>query len=120
MLTAVSRGKKRTAGQDYDPEPGLTPDAHEGTLYAAPTNKKGEVYLRLRDEARRLPNGDPGYTSISLAGIRSFRRQATLDGPVARIRKLGEVQAEITTEAEFGTTPTILVPETGGREVEHG
>lgn len=87
MLTnkRVSKGKPRIAGEDYNPLAGLSCEAHTGTLVAAPTNKRGEVYLRLADAARGTDENPEGWTAISLAGIQSFRVIGPpLPGPVAR------------------------------------
>lgn len=85
---SYKHGRKRVPGVDYVPDPALAPDAHEGLLYAAPTNKRGEVYLRLRDGARRpvdLAEGadEFGFTCATMEGLRSFRILAEFDGPLA-------------------------------------
>lgn len=93
-----TKGHKRMPGVDYRADPALAPHAHEGWLYAAPTNKKRMVYLRLMDEAR-APLGEDGepeldpetgepirkwnYTSVTMAGILSFKVIGDAPGPLA-------------------------------------
>ena len=48
-----TNAKPRIGGEDYVADPALRPNAHEGVLVAAPTNKRREVYLRMADGARR-------------------------------------------------------------------
>lgn len=76
-------GRKREAGTDYVADPALAQDAHEGIMYAAPTNKRGEVYLRLKDGARAPEDEAHGWTCVSLQGIRSFRVLGEFPGPLA-------------------------------------
>jgi len=78
-----AHGRKREAGQDYVADPALAQDAHEGIMYAAPTNKRGEVYLRLKDGARAPEDEEHGWTCVSLQGIRSFRVLSEFPGPLA-------------------------------------
>lgn len=77
-----AHGRKREAGHDYDPCEGLTPDAHLGWMSKAPTNKQGEVYVYVYDEARALA-GENGHTNVTMVGIRSFRVLAERPGPLA-------------------------------------
>lgn len=82
----VTNGRKRMPGQDYRPDPGLRPNAHEGLFTAAPTNRKSKVYLHILDEARApLAPGEKahGYTNISLEGIESFKVLGEFPGPLA-------------------------------------
>ena len=81
---SYKHGRKREPGVDFKADPALAPDAHEGILYAAPTNKQGEVYLRLKDGARAPEDEDFGFTCVTLAQIRSFRVLAEFDGPAAK------------------------------------
>ena len=91
----IGKGKPRIAGEHYEPLPGVTNKCHTGTLVAAPTNKKGEVYLRIRDAARapipgatQNPDEDEaGWTAIKLIGLKSFRvlPNGVLPGPVTKI-----------------------------------
>lgn len=85
---SYAHGPKREAGKDYQADPALAPDAHEGILYSAPTNKRGEVYLRLLDGARRPVEADDdqeyGFTCASLGRLRSFRVLGEFPGPVAK------------------------------------
>lgn len=87
---SYKHGRKRVAGEDYVADPALAPDAHEGILYAAPTNKRGEVYIRVLDGARRPPAPDDedapeyGFTCASMEGLRSFRVLAEFPGPLAQ------------------------------------
>lgn len=113
----VTKAKPRIAGLNYQPLPGVEPIFHEGTLVAAPTNKKGAVYLLVRDAARapleviEAPHGGEmpvgpkkdeegeevvtGWTALSLAGIESFRvlPNGRLPGPVALAREVAKAQA---------------------------
>ena len=84
----VTKAPARVPEQDYRPDPGLQPHAHEGWLIAAPTNRKRKVYLRLKDEARQRMVEDDGprgwfHTCISLEGIRSFKILRDAPGPEA-------------------------------------
>ena len=52
-----TKAKPRVEGTHYMGLPGATSKLHVGTLVAAPTNKEGEVYLRVLDMARaELPH----------------------------------------------------------------
>jgi len=73
----------RRPGVDYDPLPGLTPDCHIGWMSKAPTNKRGEVYFYIYDEARALA-GENGHTNITLQGVRSFHVLTSQPGPLAQ------------------------------------
>ena len=91
-----TKAKPRIAGEDYVSDPALAINAHEGLLYAAPSNKKGEVYLRMADGARRPgEDAEHGYTCMKLAGVRSFKVLAEFPGHVAQER---EAQAETARE----------------------
>jgi hypothetical protein len=97
----VTKAKPRIAGQHYQPLPGVEPIFHEGTLVAAPTNKKGNVYLLVSDAARApIPTDDEeetatGWTALSLAGLKSFRVRPNghRPGPVALARQATKTQA---------------------------
>lgn len=98
----VTKAKPRIAGEHYQPLPGVEPIFHEGTLVAAPTNKKGAVYLLVRDAARAplAVEGDEepeaeGWTALSLNGLESFRvlPNGRLPGPVAVAREAAKAQA---------------------------
>ena len=88
----IGKGKPRIAGKTYKPLPGVTPNFHEGVLFAAPTNKKGAVYLSILDAARAKVEPEEGetteawFTNVSLAGITSFRLlpNGVAPGPVAK------------------------------------
>ena len=91
-----TKAKPRIAGEHYDPLPGVVAKCHTGTVVAAPTNKKGEVYLRIRDAARAPLPGEvavegeeAGWTAVKPEGLTSFRVLAKQDGPVAIARKGG-------------------------------
>jgi hypothetical protein len=90
---SYKHGKKREAGVDFKADPALAPDAHEGIFYAAPTNKQGEVYLRLKDGARAPEDEDHGWTCVSLSQIRSFRVLGEFDGPLANPAQATEPEA---------------------------
>ena len=78
----------RIAGEDYVPDPTLVRNAHEGIIYAAPTNRDQQVYLRLLDGARRPDQEDNfGHTCLSLAGLRSFRVLGEFAGPAEQERQ---------------------------------
>src|ERR1700722_18582548 len=47
-----TKAKPRIEGEHYQGLPCTTSALHVGTLVAAPTNKEGEVYLRVLDMAR--------------------------------------------------------------------
>ena len=68
----VTRSRKRVDGEDYNAKRALAPHAHEGWLVAAPTNKKGEVYIHIFDEARAKDPNEFGHTRITMMGIQSF------------------------------------------------
>lgn len=56
---------------------------HVGVMVAAPSNKAGEVYLRVVDTARG--NGAQGaqWTSVKLSGIKGFQVRGVRPGPLA-------------------------------------
>ena len=91
----TGKGRSRIAGVDYKADKTLSPQGHEGWLYAAPTNKKRNVYLRLKDEARakpdQAPNYDPetgellpewDYTCATLANLFAFKVLREAPGPL--------------------------------------
>jgi len=95
----TGKGKPRVAGVDYKADPTLSPNSHEGWLYAAPTNKEKLVYLRMKDEARAKPDQEPeldpetdlplvkwNYTSTSLANIFAFKVIGDAAGPLAPVK----------------------------------
>lgn len=83
-----TRAKPRIAGEDYVADPALRSDAHEGIMYAAPTNKRREVYLRLADGARRPDEtAEHGYTCLKPEGLTSFKVLGEFPGPVAQERQ---------------------------------
>lgn len=91
-----TKAKPRIEGTHYQALPGTTCKLHTGTVVAAPTNKKGEVYLRIRDAARAPVPGEvavegeeAGWTCVKLEGLKSFKVLAKQDGPVAVARKSG-------------------------------
>ena len=101
-----TKAKPRIAGEDYVSDPALAINAHEGLLYAAPSNKKGEVYLRMADGARRPgEDAEHGYTCMKLAGVRSFKVLAEFPGHVAQER---EAQAETAREEREAKAETAL------------
>lgn len=92
----VTKAKPRIEGTHYQPLPGTTCKLHTGTVVKAPTNKKGAVYLLVRDAARApLPGEAPtpveddgaGWTCVKPEGLTSFRvlPGGKLPGPVGRI-----------------------------------
>jgi hypothetical protein len=97
-----TKAKPRIAGEHYQPLPGVQPIFHEGTLVAAPSNKKGEVYLLVADAARAPVQGDSvsdddatGWTAFKLTGLDSFRvlPNGKLPGPLALAREEAKAQA---------------------------
>ena len=91
----TGKGRSRIAGVDYEPDPTLSSQGHEGWLYAAPTNKKRTVYLRLKDEARAKPDqeveidpetGKPiplwDYTCATLFNLFAFKVFREAPGPL--------------------------------------
>jgi len=88
----VTGGRKRLGGVDYDPVAGLAPHAHLGWLTKAPTNKKGEVYVYVYDEARAQA-GENGHTNVTMRGIQSFRVLGERPGPHARKPAQSNAQA---------------------------
>lgn len=110
-----TKAKPRIEGEDYVGDPALRRDAHEGILYAAPDNKRREVYLRMADGARR-PNekAEHGYTCLKPAGIKSFKVLAEFPGPVARERQerreaAQAAQAQAQAQAAPAFDPTVLM-----------
>lgn len=97
----VTKAKPRIAGQHYQPLPGVEPIFHEGTLVAAPDNKKHETYLLVKDAARAPVVGEDeeeeaaGWTALKLTGLKSFRvlPNGKLPGPVALAREAANRQA---------------------------
>jgi hypothetical protein len=100
----TTNGRRRMPGVDYQADPGLTPNAHEGWMYAAPTNKKKKVYLRLKDEARAKPDQEPeldpetgeplvrwNYTSITMEGILAFKVIGNTPGPTVPVETAAPV-----------------------------
>lgn len=75
-------GPKRVAGEDYDALPGVSPNTHIGWMSKAPTNKRGEVYVYVYDEARAQA-GENGHTNVTMTGIQSFKILAERPGPLA-------------------------------------
>jgi hypothetical protein len=100
----VTDAPPRIPPQDYVPDPALRPCAHEGMLVQASINRKGALYLRLHDEARRPPEAsrDFGYTCVSLDGIESFKVLGERPGPVAQ-----REQAQREAAAPAPTAPTM-------------
>jgi hypothetical protein len=92
----VTKAKPRIEGTDYQALPGTTCKLHTGTVVKAPTNKKGAIYLLVRDAARAPIPGEvvaegeeAGWTAVKPEGLTSFRVLAKQDGPVAIARKGG-------------------------------
>jgi hypothetical protein len=88
-----TKAKPRIAGETYQALPGVTAKCHTGTVVAAPTNRQGQIYLRIRDAARapipgETPNPDEeaGWTCVKPCGLTSFRMLSKLDGPVKLAR----------------------------------
>lgn len=83
----VTKSRKRLPERNYVPHPALAPHAHKGWLVAANTNKKGEVYLHILDEARRRPEQDENHhhTRVTMKGILSFEIQKVRSGPLAAV-----------------------------------
>jgi len=112
-----SKAKARVPGVDYKADPGLAPHAHEGWLYAAPTNKKLKVYLRIMDEAR-APLGEDGeveldpetgepirkwnYTCVTMAGILSFKVMGDAPGPLTPTPVATDQQALLAEAFQMG------------------
>lgn len=69
----VTTRPPRKAPADYQAMPGTTPLFHVGTVVAAPTNKDGEVYLRIVDAARAAAGDEYGWTAFRPEGLTSFR-----------------------------------------------
>lgn len=78
-----AHGRKRVAGEDYDALPGVAPNTHIGWLTKAPTNKRGEVYVYVYDEARAQA-GENGHTNVTMTGIQSFKILSERPGPLAQ------------------------------------
>jgi hypothetical protein len=79
----VSPSPRRKPGPDYLPHPALRSHAHKGWMVSANTNKKGEVYLHILDEARRTADNPYGHTRITMKGILSFEVLGQRPGPLA-------------------------------------
>lgn len=97
-----TKAKPRIAGEHYDALPGVTVKVHTGTVVAAPTNKKGETYLRIRDAARAPlpgetpdPDAEAGWTCVKPEGLTSFRLLpgGRGPGPVALARQAAVLTA---------------------------
>jgi len=97
-----TKAKPRIAGEHYDPLPGVVAKCHTGTVVAAPTNKAGAVYLRIRDAARAPvpgetpdPDAEAGWTCVKPEGITSFRvlPNGKLPGPVVKAREAAVASA---------------------------
>jgi hypothetical protein len=91
-----TKARPRIEGEHYQALPGVTCKLHTGTILAAPTNKKGEIYLRIRDAARapvpgetQEPDAEAGWTCVKPEGISSFRvlPDGRLPGPVTLARQ---------------------------------
>lgn len=81
----VTNAPRRLPEQDYVPDPALRPNAHEGWLTEARLNKKGKLFIRLHDEARRPDDGHQhGFTCNLLDGIESFKVLGERSGPLAK------------------------------------
>lgn len=104
-----TKAKPRIEGEDYVRDPALRRDAHEGIIYAAPDNKRREVYIRMADGARR-PDEDAehGYTCLKPAGLTSFKVLAEFPGPVAQERQEREAQPQGFPQG-FQPDPAILM-----------
>lgn len=90
-----TRAKPRIAGQDYVADPALRSDAHEGIMYAAPSNKRREVYLRLADGARRPDEtAEHGYTCLKPEGLTSFKVLGEFPGYAAQERQAAQEAAQ--------------------------
>ena len=90
-----TNSKKRMPGEHYAANPALAPHAHRGWLVAAPTNKKGLVYLHIYDEARAKEKGERfGHTRVTLQGLRSFEVEHDPRSyqPITRPGPLGQPQ----------------------------
>ncbi|MGE3483478.1 MAG: hypothetical protein AB7L09_01980 [Nitrospira sp.] len=107
-----TNARPRVAGQDYVADPALRRDAHEGILYAAPSNKRREVYLRMADGARRPDEmSEHGYTCFKPSGLASFRVLAEFPGYAAQERQAA-AQAEAQAAAQaftFNADPNVLM-----------
>ena len=97
-----TKAKPRIAGEHYDPLPGVVAKCHTGTVVAAPTNKAGAVYLRIRDAARAPlpgetpdPDAEAGWTCVKPEGLTSFRvlPNGKLPGPLVRERQAAVANA---------------------------
>ena len=79
----VTPTRRRMPGDDFVAHPALAPHAHKGWLVAAPLNKKGDVYLHILDDARKIVDetGEhPGHTRITMQGVLSFEVIKTRPG----------------------------------------
>lgn len=104
-----TKAKPRIEGQDYVGDPALRRDAHEGIIYAAPDNKRREVYIRMADGARRPDeSAEHGYTCLKPQGLTSFKVLAEFPGPVAEARQEAQAQAQAQAQAPQAD-PAILM-----------
>jgi hypothetical protein len=78
-----TKAKPRIEGETYVGLPGTTSKLHLGTLVAAPTNKEGEVYLRVFDMARADGESAANWTALKLSGLKSFQVRGASPGPLA-------------------------------------
>ena len=79
-----TKAKPRVEGTHYMGLPGATSKLHVGTLVAAPTNKEGEVYLRVLDMARADGERAANWTALKLKGIKKFQVRGAVPGPACK------------------------------------
>jgi len=79
-----TKAKPRLEGTHYLGLPGTTSKLHVGTLVAAPTNKEGEVYLRVLDMARADGESAANWTALKLSGLKSFQVRGAVPGPATK------------------------------------
>jgi hypothetical protein len=78
-----TKAKPRIEGEHYMGLPGTSTQLHVGTLVAAPTNKEGEVYLRVFDMARADGENAAAWTALKLCGLKAFQVRGAVAGPLA-------------------------------------
>jgi hypothetical protein len=79
-----TKAKPRVEGEHYMGLPGVSCKLHVGTLVAAPTNKEGQVYLRVLDMARADGENAANWTAFKLSGIKSFQVRGAIPGPATK------------------------------------
>lgn len=80
----------RIEPEDFQIPSGVSYNVHMGTVIKAQLSQRGDFFLTLAD-ALRQNRGETGFTSLRLAGLRSFRIVTEDPGPLSNEPKIADI-----------------------------